>query len=282
MRNSRQSLRKTPVSAVLGLVVLIIAGCGSSTDSGRRGDVFGHVYEAESHEPLAGAILSCAGSSDTTSADGSYRLTDLPSGIHEVKCSHAGYYTQKETVQMSGGQQELDFVLIEVNPEAGLIPAAVGNTWIYEVVESSPDTTYLDTITIVSLEVIGRWQWWQASPANPLCWQGLDHYAIRGDSIFGIRRHSGLYYMTIEFIPPADTALVYSWNPVDEFHSERRVSRDGDLFVYEWCWECIDAYVRLTIDPGLGIVSGHLTSLAGAITWTMIEASIIPASPPQD
>ena len=76
-------------ATVLGLV-LVLAGCDDSGDGGSApppvatGTVSGMVVVSSTGASLAGVTVSSAGRSTRTAADGSYTLTDVPSGGGQV------------------------------------------------------------------------------------------------------------------------------------------------------------------------------------------------------
>src|SRR6188508_1822620 len=53
----------------------------------------GVVTDSADASPIEGAIVSAAGRTDTTNADGEYTLTNLSDGAYTVTASADGYYT---------------------------------------------------------------------------------------------------------------------------------------------------------------------------------------------
>lgn len=66
------------------LIVILVFGCGEGEDkppnSTLIGSVSGTVIDAETKNPVPGAIVKISGSETTTAADGSYILNDIPYG----------------------------------------------------------------------------------------------------------------------------------------------------------------------------------------------------------
>ena len=92
-------------------VMLILAGCSNPTGPvGDYGSVAGVVSDAKTGTPIAGAsvcifVVEC----QTTAADGTYKITTVPSDptgmVESITASAPGYITATLQVHISSGQQ---------------------------------------------------------------------------------------------------------------------------------------------------------------------------------
>lgn len=82
------------------LVALPVAGFGQTP-----GVVAGTVINAEDGEPLLGANLTLvdAGRGATTAPNGSFEITEVPSGTHVLRASFVGYETKRLQVPVEAG-----------------------------------------------------------------------------------------------------------------------------------------------------------------------------------
>jgi peptide/nickel transport system substrate-binding protein len=92
------------------------------------GTLKGHVYDADSGDPISGAFISVrmGESSKWTQSNetGAYQILVLEAGTHSVNASKAGYETRSTTTTITVGQQTvLDISLKPVHEEKGLSTA---------------------------------------------------------------------------------------------------------------------------------------------------------------
>lgn len=98
----------------------------------------------------------------------------------------------------------------DVEPKAkGLIPASIGNTWIY--VDSTwwDDGTLqvkMDTVEIIDTSIVDGEVWWHLSGFLP--WVGA-RFMVRNDSVFTLQYNFGTDLVTLEYIPPRDSLVQY-------------------------------------------------------------------------
>ena len=80
------------------------------------GTITGVVTSSADGSPIAGAnVQADSGQSDTTAADGSYTLTDVPAGTHDVTASATGFVSQTQSAAVTnGGTTTLNFSLVPV------------------------------------------------------------------------------------------------------------------------------------------------------------------------
>lgn len=93
------------------LSLAIIAGLSAQT-----GSVTGSVTD-ENGNPLSGANIVIEGTSSGAAAanDGSYIIKNVPTGSHTISASMIGYGKRTETIRVSDGSVQLDFVLGQVS-----------------------------------------------------------------------------------------------------------------------------------------------------------------------
>lgn len=81
---------------------------------GQNGGIKGTVTDEEGPVPGANVQVLETGNGTTTSADGVYQLTALPSGNLTITVSYVGYFTVKRQVSLSPGEElQLDVRLVE-------------------------------------------------------------------------------------------------------------------------------------------------------------------------
>ncbi len=112
-------MRKNCLQSAVSLTFVVslcltFMGCPSDpvvTD----GNIIGTITNGLTNEPLAGvevSLVNSTGKSVTTSADGTYRITNLPSGDYTVQVKKANFQTTKKDVFVTAGQDNrLDFMV---------------------------------------------------------------------------------------------------------------------------------------------------------------------------
>jgi uncharacterized protein (TIGR02145 family) len=70
------------------------------------GDITGIVTDAETGEPIQGAIVRIILTNDSTSTgnDGTYKLSNIYPGNYEIRVTKFGYYTRKENVEVNSAE----------------------------------------------------------------------------------------------------------------------------------------------------------------------------------
>ncbi len=89
-------------TAMKGKRIVIVEGVGTSQSNG---DIRGKVLDANSGDPLPGAIVLLKGTSmgASTDLDGNYSIRDVPSGSYLVRVSYIGYVSRVIFVQLAAG-----------------------------------------------------------------------------------------------------------------------------------------------------------------------------------
>ena len=96
---------------------IVLALFGSLLAAGQlgaqaTGTVAGRVVDAATGEPIPGAVVSVAGRSAATEADGRYAVRGVPAGTQAATATRVGYGTQARQVEVaSGGTIDVDFAL---------------------------------------------------------------------------------------------------------------------------------------------------------------------------
>src|SRR6266513_504027 len=69
------------------------------------GTITGRVIDTTSQQPLPGVGVPVVGTDrrTVTGEDGTFLLTDVPSGIHELQATRIGYALQRQQVTVSAG-----------------------------------------------------------------------------------------------------------------------------------------------------------------------------------
>jgi len=100
------------------LLVLIITATGIAIAENKSvpdGTIYGHVYDAETKQPVSGAWVYCLEAKcpkQTTDSDGYYAIENCfsPSSSYIIECTKNGYPTANNTAQTnSRGKAEVDF-----------------------------------------------------------------------------------------------------------------------------------------------------------------------------
>jgi TonB-linked SusC/RagA family outer membrane protein len=108
-------------------LTLLFAGPGAAQNGGT---VAGQVTDATTQEPLSGVQITVAGTtrSTLTNDDGRYLLTNVPTGVHEVRASRLGYAQGTAQVTVTAGESAVaDFSLSTSAVElAGIVVTATG------------------------------------------------------------------------------------------------------------------------------------------------------------
>ncbi|HUP01738.1 MAG TPA: carboxypeptidase-like regulatory domain-containing protein [Gemmatimonadota bacterium] len=114
--NAKQALRTGATALAL---LASVAGAGlAQTGSGHAlpapGIVVGKVYDRETREPLVGGMVMLEDTSlgNVTNDDGSYFVSDVPSGSYRVRADYLGYESVTHSVRIGpGARVTVDFAL---------------------------------------------------------------------------------------------------------------------------------------------------------------------------
>ena len=87
----------------------------AETSAAQHGRVVGSVVDAQSREPVEGAVIGVAGEGfeSLTGADGQFVLTNVPEGVQVLHLRHLAYGTQQASVDVRAGAATS--VLVEVS-----------------------------------------------------------------------------------------------------------------------------------------------------------------------
>ena len=106
-----------------GLIVLLVlphlAGCGdgSSGSSSVGCSAVGYVKEAASQDGISGATVTIGTRSSTTTSEGYYQITRLPTGVLSRTVTATGYSSYADTIAAQSGVNTFpDVFLVDAPP----------------------------------------------------------------------------------------------------------------------------------------------------------------------
>ena len=105
------------ISVYLILLLTLISPAAAEDNSVPDGTIYGHVYDADTKQPVSGAWVYCQEakcSKQTTDSDGYYAIENCfsPSSTYVIECTKNGYKSTKSTATTdSCGKAKLDFNL---------------------------------------------------------------------------------------------------------------------------------------------------------------------------
>ena len=116
----------------------------------------GFITDKVTHKPLVGVTVYIPDikRGNTTDTLGQFRVTDLPTGSHNVQIGYLGYKSQVRTVRLLNGETTTNFVL---EPEAGLLQ---------EVIVTGLTTGSTVKDSPVPIMTYNKIQWLQTSSTN--------------------------------------------------------------------------------------------------------------------
>lgn len=96
--------RLLSLSVLLIAVAYLISGCSKSNPTGpTTGTITGTVTDASTNNPISSAAVTVGSLGATTSSQGSYSFSNVPSGTNTVTVTATGYASQSKQVQVSSG-----------------------------------------------------------------------------------------------------------------------------------------------------------------------------------
>jgi TonB-dependent receptor len=110
---TRPHWRRSAAAAFTLAMIPLLVGTTISAQTG-SGSISGHVLDASTRTPLAGAQIAVNGSSARAAADrnGAFRLPTVPSGTSELVVSYIGHQTQRASVTLEpGGSVDVEVAL---------------------------------------------------------------------------------------------------------------------------------------------------------------------------
>jgi len=144
-------------------------------------------------------------------------------------------------------------------PYRGLIPAAIGNYWIYTDstwINQNLTSVKLDTVEIVDIIMRDSITWWQLSGWEIPYFRR--EFAIINDSVYSWQIH-WTSFKSLVYIPPPDTMVVY----------ESTISGDNLIYITAELW-------NEPIEIGLGTFDGCGRYTVGEEEDERIEEFIAP------
>ncbi len=89
------------------------------------GTVTGHVTDATTTSPISGAAVSIGSRSTQTATDGSYTISNVPTGSQSVTASATGYQSNTKTVTVGAGSNTVDLALAATTSTTGTVTGHV-------------------------------------------------------------------------------------------------------------------------------------------------------------
>ena len=92
---------------------LFLTSCGDD-DVVKENGITGRVTDADTNEPIAGALVQIAGigaGSVATDSDGRFFIEDIPNGTYDITVTAAGHETHSGTVTVTNKIATADVVL---------------------------------------------------------------------------------------------------------------------------------------------------------------------------
>ena len=106
---------RIPIFVAVAFLVSLTLVCSSNDDESptgvQFGDLQGHVYQAGTTDPVSAVSISCNNNLCVSAADGSFSLTDIPTGSYELTAQKQGYLDYSTTVNISSGTTTHDILL---------------------------------------------------------------------------------------------------------------------------------------------------------------------------
>lgn len=97
---NRPSLVSLLSCSTAALVCLLACSCSVAPDV--SGVISGHVYSADSYQPLSGAVVECDDIHVTTDSDGYYYLGGITAGFRTLTSTASGFETYYEVLNVRG------------------------------------------------------------------------------------------------------------------------------------------------------------------------------------
>lgn len=114
---SRRAIRAWLVGGILALSAPLVGCGGGGGSASATGGIEGTVRDMVSQRAVAHAVVSAAGLTTETDAQGHFQLVGLPAGPQTLTVQAAGYATYNDTVNITTGITTLpDILLVESPP----------------------------------------------------------------------------------------------------------------------------------------------------------------------
>ncbi|MFQ6676932.1 MAG: hypothetical protein ACE5D0_01310 [Fidelibacterota bacterium] len=173
----------------------------------------------------------------------------------------------------------------ELQKGEGLIPAVIGNRWIYSDSLWIADSLWhanFDTVEIIDTLMRGDQIWWQTKSYIPDLYnddpyhnpnQDAGEFYIRNDSIFGVTYNWGNRETVLRFIPPPDTSTSYYVWYEDTGWIRTAVMQPESITVPAGTFDSCGVYTDITIEsdiihviaPGVGVLQRSV--IGSSLRW---------------
>lgn len=101
---------KRAVSIFLISICLISISC-SQISNVATGSVYGKVTSVSGNAPISGVIVECGGGADTTSADGTYRISNILTGIKILSATKSDFEPYSKSINITSIDKKADISL---------------------------------------------------------------------------------------------------------------------------------------------------------------------------
>lgn len=170
----------------------------------------------------------------------------------------------------------------ELQKGEGLIPAVIGNKWIYSDSLWLVDSlyfAYFDTVEIIDTLMRGNQTWWQTKGMIPGLW---GEFYIRNDSIYGSDYFFDTRLTHLWFIPPSETPISYYVDFEDTGGWIRTVVMQPEPITvpagtFDSCGVYSDTTVHIEhiIAPGVGIIRRSVIRSRSRWIITLIDYELV-------
>ncbi|MFQ6678761.1 MAG: hypothetical protein ACE5D0_10670, partial [Fidelibacterota bacterium] len=164
----------------------------------------------------------------------------------------------------------------------GLIPAVIGNQWIYSDSLWMSDSlyyAYFDTVEIVDTLIRGDQIWWQTKGMIPGLW---GEFYIRNDSIYGSDYVFDTRLTHLWFVPPSETPISYYVDFEDTGGWIRTVVMQPEPItvpagMFDSCGVYTDTHNHMEhiIAPGVGIIRRSVIRPNSRWIITLIDYELV-------
>jgi PKD repeat protein len=250
----------------------VVAGGAYRVDIalGAPGSLIGHVTDAATGQPVAGAAITYPGGETTTDASGAYSTAAISAGLQQVAASAAGYVTTQQNASVAAGvATTLDFALVQA-------PTFITGT-VTDVVTGQPLVGATITLTggsTTTTDALGRYRFDVTAGTYSVTAAAAGYVTDQHDSIVS----TGTYAVTdfgLAVTPPTTSTLSFVAG-ADAYVNQGNVTKNYGT----------DSTIRIragtTASPGtyVGYLRFVVTGLAGrSITAARVRLFTTDGSP---
>jgi hypothetical protein len=131
-----------PVAAGLGIagvvMVAALAKAAPGPPPAGKANLYGTVRDADTSNPIVGAIITLDSIQTTSDSSGNYSFTDIDPDTYSISCTKDGFQTVSESITVAEGNNQVNIMLTPV----GGIPPGVAQFEYVSVVRCIPDVRY--------------------------------------------------------------------------------------------------------------------------------------------